>query len=63
MDKTEASSIEVARQQGLSALTQKEVDHLYSDLETQLLHAVADFSVEELDQMLKTAAMIRRARA
>ena len=63
MRKTEASSIEVARQQGLAALTQKEVDHLYSDLETQLLDAVADFSVEELDQMLKTAAMIRRARA
>jgi len=43
-------------------LVQKLPDTVYTELETQLLEAVADFGVEELSQMLDVATALRRAR-
>ena len=42
--------------------TQNRPESLYSDLEAQLVMAVADFGLDELTQMLDAAEAIRRAR-
>ena len=43
-------------------VTQQHTDHLYLDLEAQLVRAVADFGIDELAQMLDAAEAIRRTR-
>jgi hypothetical protein len=40
----------------------QQTDTRYAELETQLLEAVADFGVEELNQMLDAAKALRRVR-
>ena len=42
--------------------TQKQLDQDYEDLETRLFEAVADFGVDELNQMLEAAETIRARR-
>lgn len=37
-------------------------DYTYADLEAQLLRAVSDFGLQELNQMLDVAEVIRRTR-
>jgi hypothetical protein len=44
------------------AVTPESTDHVYADLEAQLVRAVADFGLEELHQMLDVAEVIRRTR-
>jgi hypothetical protein len=41
---------------------QSTADHSYADLEAQLLRAVSDFGLQELNQMLDVAEVIRRSR-
>jgi hypothetical protein len=44
------------------AVTPESTDHVYADLEAQLVRAVSDFGLEELHQMLDVAEVIRRTR-
>jgi hypothetical protein len=37
-------------------------DHVYAELEAQLMRAVSDFGLQELNQMLDVAEVIRRTR-
>jgi len=41
---------------------QTQPDTIYTELETRLLEAVADFGIDDLSQMLDVATAIRRAR-
>ena len=42
--------------------TQRQLDQQYDELETRLFEAVADFGVDELNQMLEAAETIRARR-
>ena len=53
---------EVRKQRFGGAPTQKQLDQEYDDLETRLFEAVADFGVDELNQMLEAAETIRARR-
>jgi hypothetical protein len=37
-------------------------DHVYAELEARLMRAVSDFGLQELNQMLDVAEVIRRTR-
>ena len=45
-----------------SSFGQEVADQRYSDLEAELVNAVADFGLEELKQMVDAAEAIRRVR-
>jgi hypothetical protein len=45
-----------------SLFTQEVSDQRYSDLEAELVDAVADFGLDELKQMVDAAEAIRRVR-
>ena len=44
-------------------VTQQATDQLYAVLEAELAHAIADFGLNELQQLVDTAEAIRRVRA
>jgi len=41
---------------------QSAIDYAYADLEAQLIRAVSDFGLQELNQLLDVAEAIRRSR-
>ena len=63
MTKRDASSGDVQRHGVSDRPTQRQIDQKYDDLETQLFEAVADFGLDELQQMLEAAKTIRARRS